>query len=217
MTLTWVRRLTNNWGSPSCPSSCSSPPSGTLSSSRRSAPVWPPPGQGLLNVWKIKSNLLIFQTKYSLPQPGPGRRHLYNILHRRCDLPEDSRSDWINSLFSGQLMWTIVDSEWEFGDAACKLFKFFQTFGLTSSTYLVVAIALDRWGRDLLVNTIDGLRAARQRTGKRVKRFYWLLFITGKWTLPPHLLKCLTRDKISSSAVQIEFFKSLKIVGIRNV
>ena len=45
-------------------------------------------------------------------------------------------------------MWTIVDSEWEFGDTACKLFKFFQTFGLTSSTYLVVAIALDRWGRD---------------------------------------------------------------------
>ena len=41
-------------------------------------------------------------------------------------------------------MWTIADSEWQFGDAACKLFKFFQTFGLTSSTYLVVAIALDR-------------------------------------------------------------------------
>ena len=41
-------------------------------------------------------------------------------------------------------MWTIADSEWQFGDAACKLFKFFQTFGLTSSTYLVVTIALDR-------------------------------------------------------------------------
>ena len=41
-------------------------------------------------------------------------------------------------------MWTIVDREWRYGDTMCKLFKFFQTFGLTSSTYLVVAIALDR-------------------------------------------------------------------------
>ena len=49
------------------------------------------------------------------------------------------------SLFlSGELMWTIVDREWRYGDTMCKLFKFFQTFGLTSSTYLVVAIGLDR-------------------------------------------------------------------------
>ena len=41
-------------------------------------------------------------------------------------------------------MWTIVDREWRYGDTMCKLFKFFQTFGLTSSTYLVVAIGLDR-------------------------------------------------------------------------
>ena len=41
-------------------------------------------------------------------------------------------------------MWTIVEREWRYGDTMCKLFKFFQTFGLTSSTYLVVAIALDR-------------------------------------------------------------------------
>ena len=41
-------------------------------------------------------------------------------------------------------MWTIVEREWPYGDTMCKLFKFFQTFGLTSSTYLVVAIALDR-------------------------------------------------------------------------
>ena len=41
-------------------------------------------------------------------------------------------------------MWQLADKEWEYGDTMCKLFKLFQTFGLTSSTYLVVAIALDR-------------------------------------------------------------------------
>ena len=41
-------------------------------------------------------------------------------------------------------MWQLADKEWQHGDTMCKLFKFFQTFGLTSSTYLVVAIALDR-------------------------------------------------------------------------
>ena len=46
--------------------------------------------------------------------------------------------------YTGELMWTIVEREWLYGDTMCKLFKFFQTFGLTSSTYLVVAIALDR-------------------------------------------------------------------------
>ena len=45
---------------------------------------------------------------------------------------------------AGELIWTVVDKEWQYGDVPCKLFKFFQTFGLTSSTYLVVAIALDR-------------------------------------------------------------------------
>ena len=37
-----------------------------------------------------------------------------------------------------------MDKEWQYGDTMCKLFKFSQTFGLTCSTYLVVAIALDR-------------------------------------------------------------------------
>ena len=37
-----------------------------------------------------------------------------------------------------------ITIQWHFGNIGCKLFKFFQAFGILSSTYLVVAISLDR-------------------------------------------------------------------------
>ncbi|KAF8764181.1 cardioacceleratory peptide receptor-like [Argiope bruennichi] len=44
-----------------------------------------------------------------------------------------------------QLIWELMDQQWIAGDALCKIFKFSQTYSLCSSTYMLVAIALDRF------------------------------------------------------------------------
>ncbi|GFY55463.1 cardioacceleratory peptide receptor [Trichonephila inaurata madagascariensis] len=44
-----------------------------------------------------------------------------------------------------QLIWELMDQQWIAGDALCKIFKFSQTYSLCSSTYMLVAIAVDRF------------------------------------------------------------------------
>ncbi|GFU13984.1 gonadotropin-releasing hormone receptor [Nephila pilipes] len=44
-----------------------------------------------------------------------------------------------------QLIWELMEQQWIAGDALCKIFKFSQTYSLCSSTYMLVAIALDRF------------------------------------------------------------------------
>merc|ERR1711892_950022 len=45
---------------------------------------------------------------------------------------------------AGQMIWEGLSRHW-YGDVIfCKLFKFLQTFSLTSSNYMLVAIAMDR-------------------------------------------------------------------------
>ena len=44
----------------------------------------------------------------------------------------------------GQMIWEILEREWLAGLVFCKMFKFFQTFALASSNYMLVALAMDR-------------------------------------------------------------------------
>nr|XP_045590997.1 cardioacceleratory peptide receptor-like [Procambarus clarkii] len=44
----------------------------------------------------------------------------------------------------GQLMWEVLDMHWYLSNVACKLFKVASTFAITSSNYMLVAIAIDR-------------------------------------------------------------------------
>ncbi|GFQ78493.1 gonadotropin-releasing hormone receptor [Trichonephila clavata] len=44
-----------------------------------------------------------------------------------------------------QLIWELIDQQWIAGDALCKIFKFAQTYSLCSSTYMLVAIAVERY------------------------------------------------------------------------
>ncbi|XP_054711419.1 cardioacceleratory peptide receptor-like [Uloborus diversus] len=46
---------------------------------------------------------------------------------------------------SSQTVWEIMGKVWLAGDAFCKIVKFLQTYSLTLSTYILVAIALDRY------------------------------------------------------------------------
>ena len=56
--------------------------------------------------------------------------------------------------YSGQLIWEIFDKDWNSSDAFCKIFKFCQTLGITSSTYMLVAVSLDRlWAIVYPLNT----------------------------------------------------------------
>ena len=45
---------------------------------------------------------------------------------------------------TSQTVWEIMGKIWVAGDAFCRIVKFLQTFSLTLSTYMLVAIALDR-------------------------------------------------------------------------
>lgn len=45
---------------------------------------------------------------------------------------------------TSQTIWEIMGKIWVAGDAFCRVFKFLQTYSLTLSTYMLVAIALDR-------------------------------------------------------------------------
>lgn len=45
---------------------------------------------------------------------------------------------------TSQTIWEIMGKIWYAGDAFCRIVKFLQTFALTLSTYMLVAIALDR-------------------------------------------------------------------------
>ncbi|KAH6938805.1 hypothetical protein HPB50_013143 [Hyalomma asiaticum] len=45
---------------------------------------------------------------------------------------------------TSQTVWEIMGRAWIAGDAFCRVFKVLQTFALASSTYVIVAIALDR-------------------------------------------------------------------------
>ena len=42
------------------------------------------------------------------------------------------------------MIWEILDRKWMAGLVFCKMFKFFQTFALASSNYMLVALAVDR-------------------------------------------------------------------------
>ena len=44
------------------------------------------------------------------------------------------------NLFSGQLIWEILEREWVAGWLFCKVFKFIQTYALASSNYMLVAL-----------------------------------------------------------------------------
>ena len=45
---------------------------------------------------------------------------------------------------SGQMIWEILERKWLAGLVFCKVFKFFQTYALASSNYMLVALAVDR-------------------------------------------------------------------------
>lgn len=45
---------------------------------------------------------------------------------------------------TSQTIWEVMDKVWLAGDVFCRIVKFLQTFSLTLSTYMLVAIALDR-------------------------------------------------------------------------
>lgn len=45
---------------------------------------------------------------------------------------------------TSQTIWEIMGKKWVAGDPFCRIVKFLQTFSLTLSTYMLVAIALDR-------------------------------------------------------------------------
>ncbi|KAL3255086.1 hypothetical protein MRX96_046694 [Rhipicephalus microplus] len=45
---------------------------------------------------------------------------------------------------TSQVVWEVMGRLWIAGDAFCRFFKFLQTFALVSSTYMLVAIAVDR-------------------------------------------------------------------------
>ncbi|KAH8039672.1 hypothetical protein HPB51_008265 [Rhipicephalus microplus] len=45
---------------------------------------------------------------------------------------------------TSQTVWEIMGRAWIAGDTFCRIFKVLQTFALASSTYVIVAIALDR-------------------------------------------------------------------------
>ena len=69
----------------------------------------------------------------------------------------------LDIVFSGELIWTVMDKEWRYGDTMCKVFKFSQTFGLTCSTYLVVAIALDRlWAIVTPLNRLENNKSRKR-------------------------------------------------------
>ena len=42
------------------------------------------------------------------------------------------------------LVWEMMERRWVGGLATCKIFKFLQTFSLTSSNYMILALALER-------------------------------------------------------------------------
>ncbi|KAH8038658.1 hypothetical protein HPB51_002802 [Rhipicephalus microplus] len=46
---------------------------------------------------------------------------------------------------ASQVVWEVMGRLWIAGDAFCRFFKFLQTFALVSSTYMLVAIAIDRY------------------------------------------------------------------------
>ncbi|KAL1475701.1 hypothetical protein MTO96_019226 [Rhipicephalus appendiculatus] len=46
---------------------------------------------------------------------------------------------------TSQVVWEVMGRLWIAGDAFCRFFKFLQTFALVSSTYMLVAIAIDRY------------------------------------------------------------------------
>ncbi|XP_075535269.1 gonadotropin-releasing hormone receptor-like [Dermacentor variabilis] len=45
---------------------------------------------------------------------------------------------------TSQVVWEVMGRIWIAGDAFCRFFKFLQTFALVSSTYMLVAISVDR-------------------------------------------------------------------------
>ena len=49
-------------------------------------------------------------------------------------------TDLINS---GQMVWDMMD-HWVAGWLFCKVFKFLQTFALTSSNYMILALSVER-------------------------------------------------------------------------
>ena len=49
-----------------------------------------------------------------------------------------------SNLLSHTLVWEMMERRWVAGLAACKIFKFLQTFSLTSSNYMILALALER-------------------------------------------------------------------------
>ena len=42
------------------------------------------------------------------------------------------------------MIWDILERKWVAGLVFCKVFKFFQTYALASSNYMLVALAVDR-------------------------------------------------------------------------
>ena len=45
---------------------------------------------------------------------------------------------------AGQMIWEMLERKWLAGLVFCKMFKFFQTYALASSNYMLVALAVDR-------------------------------------------------------------------------
>ena len=56
-------------------------------------------------------------------------------------------ADLMVTVFSvaGQLVWEVLDRKWLGGFIFCKIFKFLQTYSLTTSNYMILALALERF------------------------------------------------------------------------
>ncbi|KAK3857789.1 hypothetical protein Pcinc_035982 [Petrolisthes cinctipes] len=44
----------------------------------------------------------------------------------------------------GQLIWEVLDMRWYLSNVACKVYKVASTYAITSSNYMLVAMAIDR-------------------------------------------------------------------------
>ncbi|KAK8738423.1 hypothetical protein OTU49_003867, partial [Cherax quadricarinatus] len=96
--------------------------------------------QGILGVMFLVALLGNTKVMFTLRQKWPKRGRM-TILSFNLTLA-DLLVAFVTIL--GQLMWEVLDKHWYLSNVACKLYKVVSTFAITSSNYMLVAIAIDR-------------------------------------------------------------------------
>ena len=69
---------------------------------------------------------------------------------------------------AGQMIWEMLERKWLAGLVFCKMFKFFQTYALASSNYMLVALAVDRHKA-----VTNPLAVSRSRSPYRWRVMWW--------------------------------------------